>query len=185
MKPPQRSEERGKRIVDLDFSTLSLKDALDLAILIEEEARERYQEFESQLTLFNTDLAAGFFSRMADIEAEHQRLLAERRTVLFGDLPSSVERSMLWDVEAPGVESVRAFMSLRQALEVALRAERDAFEFYDRASPLVSDPEVKALFTQLRAEEVEHQKQMGAEIARLPADSKLEPDDYVDPPRAL
>ena len=32
----------------IDFATLSLVDALDLAILTEDEARERYEEFADQ-----------------------------------------------------------------------------------------------------------------------------------------
>jgi len=33
----------------IDFASLSLKDALDLAVLVEEEARERYEEFADQM----------------------------------------------------------------------------------------------------------------------------------------
>ena len=32
----------------IDFRALSLKDALDLAVLIEQEAEERYEEFAAQ-----------------------------------------------------------------------------------------------------------------------------------------
>ena len=33
----------------IDFQTLSLMDALDLAILIEDEAQERYEDFAAQM----------------------------------------------------------------------------------------------------------------------------------------
>ena len=33
----------------IDFNTLSLQDALDLAILIEEEAKDRYEELAAEL----------------------------------------------------------------------------------------------------------------------------------------
>ena len=36
--------------MSIQFKTLSLQDALDLAILIEEEACERYQEFSKYIT---------------------------------------------------------------------------------------------------------------------------------------
>ena len=45
----------------IDFSQLSAQDALDLAILIEEEAEERYQEFAHQMDVHHTPDAAGFF----------------------------------------------------------------------------------------------------------------------------
>ena len=35
--------------VDLDFASLSIKDALDLAILVEEEAEERYRELAREI----------------------------------------------------------------------------------------------------------------------------------------
>ena len=54
----------------IDFSKLSLQDALDLAILIEEEAKDRYQEFVDQLELHHTPQAASFFRFMEDCQHE-------------------------------------------------------------------------------------------------------------------
>ena len=42
----------------IDFASLTLQDALDLAILIEEEAKERYEEFAENLSLHHTPEAA-------------------------------------------------------------------------------------------------------------------------------
>ena len=44
---------------DIDFATLTLMDTLDLAILIEEEARDRYQEFVEQLQRGERVVTAG------------------------------------------------------------------------------------------------------------------------------
>jgi hypothetical protein len=49
----------------IDFASLTLQDALDLAILIEEEAKERYEEFADNLSLHHTPEAAHFFTTMA------------------------------------------------------------------------------------------------------------------------
>ncbi len=38
----------------IDYATLTLKDALDLAILIEDEARDRYTEFVDQMEIHHT-----------------------------------------------------------------------------------------------------------------------------------
>ena len=170
--------------VDLDFSNLSVRDALDLAILMEEEAKERYQELAENLEFHHTEEAARFFRMMVGQEAEHGAELSEKRAQLFGDDPREVDRTMLWDVEAPGYEVARAFMSPHDALEVALAAEKKAFRFFDRALPEVQDPEVRKLFAELRQEEVEHQKMVRAEMAKLGPRDDFNPDDYADEPVA-
>ena len=114
---------------DIDFSQLRLQDALDLAILIEEEAQERYEEFAEQMEEYQTPEAGRFFRFMAANEAKHGADLSARRKSLFGDALPTVDRSMIWDVEAPTYDRVRAFISARQALEIALQAENKAFDF--------------------------------------------------------
>lgn len=166
----------------IDFATLSLKDALDLAILIEQEAQERYEEFVDQLEMHHTAEAAQFFRHMAGNEAKHGRELAERRQSRFGDAPVVVSRAMLWDVEAPEYDRARVFMSPRHAMEVALEAEIKAHDFFAAALPHVTDPEVKALFDELREEEVEHRHLVEKHLAKLPPDGSANPADYEDEP---
>lgn len=168
----------------IDFTRLSLRDALDLAILIEEEAEERYRELAAQLEVHHTPEAGAFFRIMVANEAKHGQTLAARRATLFGDAPRTVGRAMLWDVEAPEYDEVRAFMSQRQALEVGLRAEQKAHAYFVAALPHVADPEVRALFEELRDEEVEHQRMLRAQIAQLPPDDPGHPDDFEDEPVA-
>ena len=55
----------------IDFASLSLMDALDLAILIEDEAKERYEDFAAQMEQHRTPEAAKFFRLMAVNEATH------------------------------------------------------------------------------------------------------------------
>ncbi|MCG6964570.1 MAG: ferritin family protein [Acidobacteria bacterium] len=169
---------------DIDFSALTLKDALDLAILIEDEAQGRYEEFASQMELHHTPEAAKFFVFMAGNEAKHGTELRERRQKLFADQPTNVSPEQLYDVEAPEYDQAAAFMSPRQALEVAYRAEVKAFDFFDKALPHVSNAEVQELFTELREEEVEHQQMVKAELAKLPPEPGFDPDDFVDEPVA-
>ena len=166
----------------IDFAALSLQDALDLAILVEEEAHERYLEFVDQMEQHHTPEAAAFFRAMAGNEAKHGEELRARRESLFGDAPRRVERSMLWDVEAPEYDEPRAFMSARQAMGVALRAEIKAYEFFVKALPHVSDPEVRALFEELRDEEVVHQTLVREALRGLPRGPEPDPDDYSDDP---
>jgi rubrerythrin len=167
---------------DIDFAQLSLKDALDLAVLIEEEAEERYREFVKQMEKHHTPGAARFFRFMAVNEAKHGQELAARRKALFGDAPREVERSMIFEVEAPEYYQTRAFMSVQEALELALDAETKAYEFFDRALPEIEDTDVRELFAELRQEEVEHQDLVKKVMAKVPDEPDFDPDDFVDAP---
>lgn len=168
----------------IDFKSLSLKDALDLAVLIEHEAKERYEEFAVQMDQHRTPDAASFFRYMALNEAKHGAELATRRAELFGEAPSTVSRAMLFDVEAPDYDAARAFMSPRQAMATALASEVKAHDFFEGALPGLENADVKALFEELRMEEVQHQSLVKAEMAKLPPDSGLSDEDFVDEPAA-
>jgi erythrin-vacuolar iron transport family protein len=155
----------------IDFGTLSLQDALDLAILIEEEARDRYEEFAENLALHHTPDAAAFFTTMAGNEAKHGADLLARRQALFGSAPARVSRDALWDVEAPGYDQPRMFMTAREAMEVALESEVKAHDFFEAALAYVEDPEVRTLFSELRDEETDHKEMVQAVMAKLPDDA--------------
>lgn len=171
-------------VANLDFGKLSLQDALDLAVLVEEEAKERYEEFASQMETHHTPEAASFFLFMAGNEEKHRAELAGRRLRMFGRADSQVTRAMLFDVEAPDYDEARAFMTPRQAMLAALRSEEKAHAFFVEALLHVTEPSVKALFAELRDEEVEHQTMVKKEIARLPPDPPLGTKDYEDEPVA-
>jgi erythrin-vacuolar iron transport family protein len=168
----------------IDFKRLTLIDALDLAVLIEEEAQERYEELTAQMEQHRTPAAAGFFRLMAGNEAKHGQELASRRQQLFGDAPRGVTRAMIFDVEAPDYDVARAFMSPRQAMEAALASEVKAHDFFVDALPALADAQVRTLFEELRDEEVEHQALVRAELAKLPPDSGLSDEFFVDEPAA-
>lgn len=168
----------------LDFAALSLQDALDLAILIEDEAQERYLEFVDQLRLHHTPEAADFFAAMAENERKHGAELRARRQLLFGDAASRVSRAMLWDVEAPDYDQPRAFMSARQAMQVALVSETKAHDFFVSALPHITDAEVKRLFQELRDEERVHQSLVQEAMRNLPQTGEADTADYEDDPVA-
>ena len=155
--------------MSIDFRSLTLQDALDLAISMEEEARERYLEFVRQVGggRYPAD-AADMFGLMATYEAKHCADLAARRRQLFGDAPRTVTKEDLDDAEAPDRGQPRVFMSARQAMEVALASEEKARAFFAEALRHVADPEVRTLFEELRKEEIEHARLVQERLARLP-----------------
>lgn len=167
----------------VEFEKLSLQDALDLAVLIEQEAYERYTQFAEQLGNRYKDDAGDFFKTMAGYELEHASQLRKRREKLFGQSPSRVKMDMIWDVEAPSEGSVRSYMSPRQAMDLALQSEIKAYQFFDQALSHVQDKDVRLLFEELRGEEKEHQELLKKRIAQLPKSTgpDLTEDDVDEP----
>ena len=170
-------------MTQLDFSKLNLQDALDLAVLIEKEAEERYHWFVDLLGERYTGDAADFFAMMARNEQRHGEELATRRRALFGDAPARVTADMIEDVEAPDSGKPRANMSPRHAMEVAMESEIKAYEFFDKALPGIKDSSVRKLFEELRDEETEHQNLLKEQMAKYPDTMApdVDPDD-VDTP---
>ena len=170
--------------MSIDFDGLSLRDTLDLAIYVEEEAKERYEDFAQQMEAHHTPEVAEFFRFMAANELKHAEKLSAQRANLFGDETRTADTSMIFDIEAPEFDAARAFMSVRAALDVALESEVKAYAFYDAALPDISEPEVKELFTELREEEERHMELVKAIRAKVPEDDGFDPDDFVDGPAA-
>jgi len=165
----------------IDFTTLDLRDALDFAILIEEEARERYQSFTKIVGGRYAGDAADVFKLMVTYETKHGEQLAARRRSLFKDAPRRVRMEMFDDVEAPDRSAPRTFMSARDAMEVAIASEEKARDFFAAALKQVKDPEVRALFSELRAEEEEHRKLLAERLKKLPKGPDLTEADADEP----
>lgn len=166
----------------IDWSNITLRDALDLAILIEEEAKDRYDEFVDQMEIHHNDEAVRFFRFMRHNEEKHQHQLEERRAARYGDEPRVVRREMIFDIEAPDYDEVRGYMTVREALETALRAEQKAHAFFVEALGNLADPEVRALFEDLKLEEIEHENLVRKEIAKLAPDGRWTTEDFADDP---
>ncbi|MBL0144029.1 MAG: ferritin family protein [Betaproteobacteria bacterium] len=152
-------------------------DALDLATLIEVEAFKRYTQFAERLGSRSDDDAASVFQSMAANEGKHGEQITERRLALFGDTPPKVRLDDIFDVEAPEFGAPSLNMSPLKAYRVALTSERKAFAFYDQALRYVTQPDVKALFEELRTEEAEHVQMIQDIIAKLPPSARIDLED--------
>jgi len=152
----------------IDFSTLDLRAAFDFAVMIEEDAQLRY----AQLARLLGDDAGGagdVFRTMVVTEGKHRNDLIARREAIFRDGPRRIEISVLdEDVERPHVDDDDLPSSPREALEVALAAERRAYAFFRAAIPHVVDPAARELFAQLMEEEAGHEAFIAGKIAALP-----------------
>jgi rubrerythrin len=167
----------------IDFRKITLRDALDLAVLVEEEAKDRYGELADQMYIHHNPEAETFFRFMQDVETKHETKLQDRRQKLFGDAPRTVRREMIFDIEAPEYDEARATMTVRQALEAALRSEEKAGAFFEQALDATKDPDARKLFEELRAEEKEHEALVRKQMDKLPPDDGTPADE--DEPVAL
>lgn len=154
--------------LEIDFAKLAPQDVLDLATFVEKEAHERYEELAHEMDRRGAGDAAEFFRAMARRELRHGERLAARRRELFGDAPAHVRDVVFWEIEAIDYRSNLPAISLRQALELSLTAERKAHDYYAGALEFHTDPSVAKLFEELRLAEVEHQRLIREELARLP-----------------
>jgi erythrin-vacuolar iron transport family protein len=166
--------------IGIDYPSLSLQDALDLAVLIEEEARDRYLELAEQLEAHHTPGASVFFRRMVHVEEKHRKELEARRRSFFGTAAVRVTRAQLFDVEAPEYDVARAGMTVAAALQAALESEAKAHDFFAAALPQLKDPAVQALFAELREEEEQHGQWIRREMEK-PAEADV-PGDPSDEP---
>ena len=162
-----RGLHNGRHMIppDFDFDALTLKDALDLTVRIEEQARDRYVELAGQLRIHQSADAAAFFERMAREEERHRDQLARRRHRLFADAPVTVDAAQLVETEATHFDDARVKVTLQEALREALKAEGQAQAFFEALLLRVTSVEVGQLFAELRDEEVEHRRLVLAEMS--------------------
>lgn len=166
-----------------DISTLTPCGVLDLAFAIAEEAQERYAEFARQLSAHHTREAASFFGVMAETEAERTEALRHRRRQSFEDVPPAVPPIACVGL-APDYDEVRAFMSLRQAVTVALAAEQRVAALLDAAIQGAEDSDARALLCELRDDESRLQSLLRADLEALPPDREADLEDTGDEPVA-
>jgi rubrerythrin len=152
--------------LEVDFSRMDGQDALDIAIVIEDEAQLAYEHLADWVAGDGNTEAAEFFKRMAVREKRHKEEITARRTELFGDVPARHDENAPWEAEVPDYESLGREVSLEEAFNVAMSAETQAHDFYAEALEYIEDPQMSELFDWLRKAEIEHQRMLGEEMKR-------------------
>lgn len=160
----------------------NVDELLEHALAIEVEAAERYADLAAQMEAHNNTRAAAFFRRMAHIEGLHAgRLQAQGAG---RERPYRAPWEHAWTAAEPPESidpiDVHYLLAEREALGLALAAEQRAVTFFERACERARG-DVLTLARELAEEEREHVRLVEAEIARLPAPTRLATDD-PDPP---
>ena len=128
------------------------------AMALEREAAERYAEFAQHMADEGNGAVAAIFQRLAALEGEHLQALRSRTDAT--QIPGVDEQGYRWlDEGAPNMaahELLFRLMTPRQAIAIALDAERRARAFFEQATRSAPDPSLRALAQQMAAEENEH-----------------------------
>lgn len=127
------------------------------AIAIEREAAERYTEFAARMADQGNEEIAAVFRKLAAFESEHLAAL-RRRTAGVALPPLEADYSWL-DAGAPETAAhdlIFRLMTPRQALAIALQAEKRAHAFFSHVQQVARDPALRALAKEMAAEEQEH-----------------------------
>lgn len=174
----------------INLKNINLKQAIDLAIIIELEARDRYLEFYNQLgTTFEGD-AGSFFLQMSKNEQKHADELQMQKYEMFGNKNIEFTIEDVYDfqeVEAPEYDKARSFMSPMKALLVAKESEIKAYNFFENALKYVADDRAKGLFTELMNEETQHRVLIEEMISKLEdkGEDPVVDNDEIDEPNGL
>lgn len=140
------------------------------AIAIEREAAESYADFARRMDdLGNLDVAQ-LFRTLAVFESEHLDTLEAR--VAGVAVPQIAPGEYAWlDAGAPETtarELVYRLLTPRQALAIALEAERRAQQFFADVRATADDPALRALAQEMAAEELGHIAMVERALARTP-----------------
>jgi len=140
------------------------------AIAIEREAAVRYAEFAARMTDLGDDDVATLFSALARTESRHLETLTCRAREMA--LPEIEAAEYAWlDAGPPETgarELVFRMMTPRDALAIALAAERRALAFFLRIQRVAGDPALRALAREMAAEESDHVALVERVLARVP-----------------
>jgi rubrerythrin len=140
------------------------------ALLLEQEAVERYGEFSMNMAERGNDEVAELFRQLAEFDAEHAFRLAKRTGGM--KLPRLAAAEHAWlDKEAPVPEAhafVYRMLTPRMALEIALREEERARAFFERVLAESSDAGIRKVARELLRDEEAHVAWVTEALARVP-----------------
>lgn len=143
-----------------NFDSLSEREALALAISLEEEDERIYADYAEGLRE-NFPGSAAVFDGMREEESEHRRRLIDLYRLKFGehiplirkqDVKGFVQRNPLWLQQPLNLEAVRS-----QAATMEIETRR----FYEKVATRTQDASIRQLLNDLAQEERSHENRAG------------------------
>lgn len=153
------------------------------ALAIEYEAEARYHEFATLMADYGNNTVADLFLRLAEFEAEHAYHLAKKSVGI--EIPVIDPGEYAWLDSGAPVPEARAFifrmMTPRLALEIALRAEKQAKAFFERVRVESRNASVRKLGAEFARDEQSHIDWVSDALALLPLQFRADEDQPGDP----
>ena len=136
----------------------SPEELLAHALMIEVEAEERYDLLATQMEVHNNPELAAIFRKLAVIEGKHAEEIRQRTVGM--DIPKLSPWQYQWpDMESPeaaDLSQAHYRMTPWHALQLALKAEQRAHQFFAALARDTADAEVRKLAEEFAEEEAEH-----------------------------
>ena len=154
------------------------------ALVMENEAVERYTDFADAMETHNNPEVAAMFRTMAGYETKHAQQIMEQMG--WTETPAVAPDSYAWSgfdaPEAAPIDSVHYLMQPWHALQLALASEQRAEAFFAALADAATSDEVRKAALELKAEEAEHVALVQAWLAKVPRPDNDWAND-PDPPR--
>jgi rubrerythrin/ferredoxin len=146
----------------------SLDDFLGYAVKAEEDAAIHYEELSAEMEKCGNEPVAKLFAQLGRFSRLHLAEAQKRAAAI--DVSKHLPAEYAWpDQATPERAEIWAgdpSLSRLDALRVALRGERGAFDFYYMVSSTSKDPEIVAMAKEFVEEEAEHVRILEAWITR-------------------
>jgi rubrerythrin len=153
------------------------------ALAIEREAAARYAEFARLMADREHAELADLFARLARLERDHARFIEERAGPLRA--PAVIEAEVRWLESGPPQPAVHEWlarmMGPRDALAIALAAERRAQAFFAELARCAGDEALRQMAREFAEEEAEHAARLERALAAEP-DARVDWERLYDPP---
>jgi rubrerythrin len=139
---------------------VSSLDALSLAIYNEQSAFDFYTKLTD---IIKNPSGKEKFKFLASDEKRHRELLEKHYTKISGgkEFPFDPNKVKIIQVE------VNDNTTASEALDIGIKAEKEAYQFYSRSAESSKDPEAKKMFLMLAGEEDKHYNVLMAEKQAL------------------
>jgi erythrin-vacuolar iron transport family protein len=162
-----------------EFTSLTAREALNVAIFIEQRNADIYRQFGELFDGFqdpeSCEIAATFWD-MAEEEERHGAALQDRYSERYGRHATSISEEEIRDkIEVPKIVTGEIFAIARaqvsqvprnRAFEIALAAERSAMKFYAGLLETTDDADLRSLYEELASDEDDHVRALQKKIIR-------------------
>jgi rubrerythrin len=139
------------------------------AYAMELEATERYAQFAEQLDTHNNREVAQMFRKLAAVEALHaKRILEEMHWPSMPALPPAYAWETAEGPETAPFDSMHYLMQPFHALEIALRCEQQAQEYFEDIAAKTAPEKVRRAALEMAEEEREHVRLIRDWMRRVP-----------------